>query len=151
MIAFGLWDIFFYAFLRVLIGWPTSLFDWDLLFLLPLPWVGPVLAPVLVALTMIVAGIVLLRQEALGRPVRWKAGHCGAILSGGVTIVVAFCWDFRNSLAGGMPNPFHWSLFAIGLLLGLAAFVHALSLAPCRFCLLFNARKRLQALNRKQS
>src|SRR5262249_30630289 len=51
-IAFGLWDVFFYAFLRVLVGWPASLLDWDLLFLLPVPWVGPVLAPVLVSLGM---------------------------------------------------------------------------------------------------
>ena len=45
-IAFGVWDIFYYVFLRLISGWPRSLFDWDILFLLPLPWWGPVLAPV---------------------------------------------------------------------------------------------------------
>ena len=55
-VAFGVWDIFYYVFLRVIGGWPRSLFDWDILFLLPLPWWGPVLAPVCIALLMIVGG-----------------------------------------------------------------------------------------------
>ena len=46
-VAFGIWDIFYYVFLRAIGDWPRSLFDWDILFLLPLPWWGPVLAPVL--------------------------------------------------------------------------------------------------------
>jgi hypothetical protein len=33
-IAFGIWDIFYYLFLRVMTGWPKSIFDWDILFLL---------------------------------------------------------------------------------------------------------------------
>ena len=55
-IAFGVWDIFYYVFLRLMCGWPKSLFDWDILFLLPLPWWGPVLAPVCIAVLMIVWG-----------------------------------------------------------------------------------------------
>src|SRR5262245_16338661 len=39
-IAFGVWDISYYLFLKVICDWPKSLFDWDLLFLLPLPWWG---------------------------------------------------------------------------------------------------------------
>ena len=45
-VAFGIWDIFYYVFLRFMTGWPRTLLDWDILFLLPLPWWGPVLAPV---------------------------------------------------------------------------------------------------------
>src|SRR5687767_1883921 len=52
-IAFGAWDIFYYVFLRLMTGWPNTLLDWDILFLLPLPWWGPVLAPVSTALVMI--------------------------------------------------------------------------------------------------
>jgi len=47
-IAFGVWDIFYYVFLKMMCDWPHSLLDWDILFLLPLPWWGPVLAPVLI-------------------------------------------------------------------------------------------------------
>ena len=55
-IAFGVWDIFYYVFLKMMCGWPHSLLDWDILFLLPLPWWGPVLAPVLISLLMILWG-----------------------------------------------------------------------------------------------
>ena len=127
VVAFGAWDVFFYVFLRVMTGWPVSLFDWDLLFLLPLPWVGPVLAPVLVALAMIAAGLALLNREASGRPVLLSRGHWSAISTGGLVVIVAFCWDWRNILAGGLPNPFPWPLFAFGLLLGLAGYLHARS------------------------
>jgi hypothetical protein len=36
--AFGVWDIGYYVFLVPLTGWPHSLLDWDILFLIPLPW-----------------------------------------------------------------------------------------------------------------
>ena len=55
-IAFGVWDIFYYVFLKMMCGWPHSLVDWDILFLIPLPWWGPVLAPVLIASLMIAWG-----------------------------------------------------------------------------------------------
>jgi hypothetical protein len=45
--AFAIWDIFYYIALKILIGWPPSLLTWDLLFLIPVAWNGPVLAPVL--------------------------------------------------------------------------------------------------------
>src|SRR6266487_1318640 len=63
LLAFGVWDIFYYAFLKILTGWPHSLLDWDILFLLPLPWWGPVLAPVCIAGLMIVWGTLATRGE----------------------------------------------------------------------------------------
>src|SRR5438034_10595187 len=55
-IAFGIWDICYYLFLKIICDWPKSLFDWDILFLIPLPWWGPVLAPISIALLMILWG-----------------------------------------------------------------------------------------------
>ena len=52
--AFGIWDIFYYVWLRVLIGWPVSVFSWDVLFLIPVPWTAPVLAPVIISLGLVV-------------------------------------------------------------------------------------------------
>ena len=62
-IAFGAWDIFYYVFLRIMTGWPRTLLDWDILFLLPLPWWGPVLAPVSIALVMIVWGTLATQSD----------------------------------------------------------------------------------------
>lgn len=125
MIAFGVWDIFFYVFLKLLIDWPESLLTWDILFLLPVPWVGPVISPVLVAVSMIAAGVAILWREARGRPIRFARFHWAMILGGALIIIAAFCWDWQNTKAGGWPNPFNWPLLIAGEAVGLAGFVHA--------------------------
>ena len=132
MIAFGVSDIFYYVFLRILIGWPpgsivSGLMTWDILFLVPVPWVGPVIAPVLVSLSMILTGGIILRYEATGRPLRFRGLDWVAIFVGGLTVIVAFCWDWRHMAAGGLPHSFNWLLFAIGELIGAAGFLHALA------------------------
>jgi hypothetical protein len=120
-IAFGLWDITFYASLKLMIGWPESLLTWDILFLIPLPWVGPVITPVLVSITLIGCGLVSLFHGGLPA----KPWHWTAMIVGGVVVIVAFIWDFRNTTAGGQPNPFNWPLFLAGEAIALAAFVAA--------------------------
>ncbi len=77
VIAFGIWDITFYGSLKVLLDWPASLFTWDILFLLPVPWVGPVVAPVIVSAAMIAAGFWQLRSEAIGKGAH-LGGHTGS-------------------------------------------------------------------------
>ncbi|MBP6313669.1 MAG: hypothetical protein WAR83_12735 [Flavobacteriales bacterium] len=62
--GFGVWDIFYYVWLKVLLDWPASLTDPDLLFLVPVPWVGPVWAPCVVSLGLISLGIVILRGRS---------------------------------------------------------------------------------------
>lgn len=120
-VAFGLWDIFFYVFLRLMIHWPASLFTWDILFLIPLPWVGPVIAPVMVALAMVVCGLLSLRWGGLAaRPREWLA-----MIAGGLVVILSFVWDYRNTMAGGLPNPFNWPLFFAGLAIALLGFLSA--------------------------
>ncbi len=126
MIAFGVWDIVYYVVLRLLIGWPESLMTWDLLFLVPVPWAGPVLAPVLVSVSMILAGGIILWFEAAGRPLRFRRLDWAVIFVGGLTVIVAFCWDWPQLAAGSWPPPFHWPLFALGEAIGTAGFLHAL-------------------------
>ena len=120
-VVFGLWDIFFYVFLRVMIHWPASLFTWDILFLIPLPWVGPVIAPVIIALTMVVCGLMSLRWGGLtARPREWLA-----MIAGGLVLILSFVWDYRNTTSGGLPNPFHWPLFFAGEAIALIGFLGA--------------------------
>src|SRR6218665_2831025 len=59
-LSFAIWDIFYYVFLYLFLGWPTSLFTWDILFLIPLPWIGPVWAPCLLALLMIIGSLLII-------------------------------------------------------------------------------------------
>jgi hypothetical protein len=125
MIAFGVWDIFFYLWLKVFLNWPAGVMTWDLLFLVPVPWVSPVLAPVLISLTMIGAGVVILWFERRGCPLIVSWADWALMTGGGFTVIVAFCWDYRNIMQGGMPNPFLWPLFLLGLGVGLGTFVAA--------------------------
>jgi hypothetical protein len=117
-IAFGVWDIVFYAGLKLLLDWPASLFTWDILFLIPVAWVGPVAAPVLVSVAMITAGIWCLSREAAGRPLRIGGRNIFGVLLGALVIILSFTLDYRNITAGGMPHPFHWGVFALGLAIG---------------------------------
>jgi len=119
-IAFGVWDISFYLFLKLWIDWPASLLTWDLLFLLPVPWASPVLAPVLVSLTIIGCGLAALYRPVYIRPREWL----GLVL-GGALVILSFTWDFQYLLAGGLPHYFAWWLFLAGELLSLGTFVHA--------------------------
>ena len=130
IIAFGVWDIFYYVFLKVLIDWPSSLWTWDILFLLPAPWVGPVIAPVLIATGMIVAGMGILWRESQGRPIYCSLLDAAAMSIGGLILVTAFCWDFRHTAVGGWPNPFNWPLFSLGAAIAIAGFLHCFRSHP---------------------
>jgi hypothetical protein len=120
-IAFGVWDITFYIFLKLLLDWPASLFTWDILFLIPVPWAGPVLAPVLVSIGMIAAGVHLF----LRGPRRIAGVHWAGIFSGAIVIIIAFAMDYRQLMSGGRPHPFHWWIFALGLGGGLLSYAAA--------------------------
>lgn len=121
LIAFGVWDIFYYVFLALIIGWPKSLFDWDVLFLIPLPWWGPVIAPTIIALLMIIGGTMVTQFSGGLWPSR-RAITIGAI-GIGVALVV-FMQPAILALPGGeealrntLPTSFNWPWFALGCLL----------------------------------
>ncbi len=121
-LAFGVWDLAFYGWLKVLIGWPVSLMTWDLLFLLPVPWTAPVLAPVIVAASLTLGGIVGLRRDPprVGR-LAWML-----LAAGGVILFASFIWDWRYIVTGGMPRGFPWAIFAIGEVVGVTGFLRAI-------------------------
>jgi hypothetical protein len=59
---FGLWDLFYYAFLKIWTGFPGSLLDLDLVFLVPRPWIAPVWSACLVAFVCAASAQVLARK-----------------------------------------------------------------------------------------
>lgn len=121
---FGIWDVLYYVFLKLALGWPGSILEPDLLFLIPVPWVGPVLAPVLVSVVMIAAGALTVWLEAGGTPIRVNRWNLGAEIICGLVIVVSFCLDWRSVVSGGEPRPFAWWLFLLGLVPGTGLFVY---------------------------
>ncbi len=129
VIAFGVWDIAYYGWLKVFLGWPEGLMTWDLLFLVPVPWVAPVLAPVIVAVVMVVCGLVVLYREGQNRPVLAAWWDWFQMTIGGLIVIWAFCGDFRNIMQGGLPETFDWSSFCVGLLCGIIGFLRAISAA----------------------
>lgn len=126
VLCFGVWDLAFYGFLKALLSWPPSLWTWDILFLLPVPWVGPVLAPMVVSLSMIAAGALLLWREHSARPIVMRGVHWVLIIAAGLIVLAAFMADSRNMARGGNPNAFHWGVFWSGEALGIGAFLSAL-------------------------
>lgn len=122
-IAFGVWDIFYYVFLKVITGWPNSLTDWDILFLIPLPWWGPVIAPVLIAALMIIWGT-LATQWEYQRPFRTEWRAWGLNFAGCALALYVFMEDAIRVVGKGegalrimLPVRFDWPLFAVALVL----------------------------------
>jgi hypothetical protein len=131
-VVFGAWDIGYYAWLHVFSGWPPSLGTVDLLFVLPVPWVGPIWSPVVVSAALIGVGLTaafLLRSD---RRLSVKRLHWAAALGGGLLVILSYTLDTRRLFSGGLPGPYPWPLFAIGMLLALSAAVHALRSAGPR-------------------
>lgn len=123
---FGVWDIFYYLWLYLLLGWPPSLLTIDVLFLIPAPWIGPVLAPLLVSLSLIVGALLILSLDRRGAPFAMAGPVRIPAIAGGALVLLAFLIDCRAVLRGGMPPPFRWWLFVAGLGLGWAALLFGL-------------------------
>ena len=123
---FAVWDIFYYVWLKILADWPCSIMDWDILFLIPVVWAGPVLAPVLVSLTLLAFALIILYRWSLARPIRpTPAGWVGFILAA-LAVVVSFCAAGRYITEPGFQAHFCWPLFAAGYISAVALFLKCL-------------------------
>jgi hypothetical protein len=131
-IAFGAWDIFYYVFLRLISGWPRTVLDWDILFLLPLPWWGPVLAPVSIAVLMIVWGTLATQSGDGAIDAGWPSalGWAGIVLALAVFTIDA--WralpDGRHAVLAVLPTTFEWPLFGAALLMIASPALHHVAL-----------------------
>jgi hypothetical protein len=94
--AFGIWDMFYYVFLWVLIGWPQSLLTWDVLFFIPTTWIGPVLAPVINSMTMILLGIIIIIGRDRSRSVPKGYIVWTLLIAGSVIIIVSYTLEYSQ-------------------------------------------------------
>jgi hypothetical protein len=124
VIAFGVWDIFYYAFLKMMCGWPHSLLDWDVLFLLPLPWWGPVLAPILISLLMILWGMFASQFERTHPPALsnwrvWILNFAGVALALYVFMADSITASHHglDAIRSVLPEKFNWPAFGVALVL----------------------------------
>ncbi|NOZ61149.1 MAG: hypothetical protein GXO74_05665 [Calditrichaeota bacterium] len=124
MFLFGVWDIWYYAWLKIFLNWPASLFTWDLLFLIPAPWAGPVLAPVIVSISLIAGALVILMIEDSGFRFSLQKWEWLPFLMIPLFIFISFILDAPLVLRQGIPESYHWELLIAAEILGLLVFLN---------------------------
>ncbi len=142
LLSFGVWDLCYYLFLKIILGWPQSLLTWDILFLIPITWSGPVVAPIIVSLTMIVLAIAIVRADSSDESASLSRSEWSLLVAGALVVVASFVWDMSMFMVGRIhaldlsriseqtlvrlsaayvPQRFNWPLFAVGELIILSA------------------------------
>jgi hypothetical protein len=133
--SFAIWDLFYYIFLKLLIDWPESLMTWDILFMIPTTWVGPVITPVIVSLTMILLAMILVYFNRKTEALKINRIEWGILITGSIILILSWTWDYSAfilehytfkeiwsvpndelyMIAGQyIPRKFYWGLFWIG-------------------------------------
>lgn len=113
--TFGLWDILYYAWLWIMLGWPEHVLAWDVLFLIPAPWIGPCLAPMFIATVMMAAALGIERLRDADRAIRVSAFEWVVTVMGAIGLITLFVLDAGAVIAGAMPRPFPWPAFLVVL------------------------------------
>ena len=126
LIIFAIWDIFYYVWLKVLLDWPASIMDWDILFLIPMAWASPVLAPVLVSFVMLLFAVIILYYDCRMIPVKTSIYDLLAYCLAALVIVISFCIPGSHTMEENYSSYFHWPLFAAGLLFAVVIFLRCL-------------------------
>ena len=121
-LTFSVWDIFYYVWLEVILGWPASLLEWDILFLIPVPWLGPVLVPVIVSASLIGGSLILLSLKARGIHLDFTLLSWMLVVLAGLIVVGTFTYDWRSVTENRLPAPYPWAVFVSVLVLALGVF-----------------------------
>lgn len=119
LMSFAIWDIFYYVFLWLVLDWPQSIMEWDILFLVPVLWVGPVITPILITITMLALSAVLLRRERGMSKLEWSL-----IVVGSLVVILSWTIEFQQysnsvgdvtkAVSTYVPQTFPWIIFFLG-------------------------------------
>lgn len=115
LITFAVWDIFYYIWLKVFLDWPSSLVEWDVLFLIPIPWIGPVIAPALISVELLLAGSMMVIHEGRSPTFRVQRSEALVTLLATCVMLYTFLADTSASLSGAPPEPYNYALLGAGL------------------------------------
>lgn len=121
LLLFGVWDLTYYGVLKLVLGWPDSLTAWDILFLIPLPWVAPVWAPATVAVVFVVAGSYLFWTP--DRPRLYRRMDVAVLFASAAMVLAAFLVEWKVVVDKQVPQSFPVWLFWGGVLGGTLWFV----------------------------
>ena len=138
LLAFGVWDISYYAGLKLWLGWPPSFLTWDVLFLIPIVWTSPVAAPIICSTLMICCGSAVLWVGRKAGPVLLSFPEFLSLALGVLLVLVSFLWNYlglvvthiltfgalgahstymlQQKIAEFVPTQFPWFLFTPGVL-----------------------------------
>jgi hypothetical protein len=147
LFSFAIWDVCYYAFLKIILNWPASLMTWDILFLIPSTWTGPVLAPILLSITMIAFSLIIIRFTNIHGHIKISSTEWTFLILGSIILMVVFCWDYSSFILQNIstsdmfdytpnsklmslvlayiPKHFSWIWFSFGfftLIIGIALF-----------------------------
>jgi hypothetical protein len=142
ILCFAIWDLFYYVFLKIFLDWPESLFTWDILFLIPVPWVGPVITPCIISLTMILLAGAIIHFHVRGNNTKLHWKEWSLFIAGSIITIYSFILDYLNYIkanpASGanneilsdmlhyVPATFNWPVFLTGeavILSGIVLFI----------------------------
>ncbi len=143
LFTFGIWDITYYVALKIFLNWPESLLTWDILFLIPVTWIGPVLAPVICSITMILFSLLILIPESKNQYTKIRPTSWGLTIIGSLIIFISFIYDytglmisegyftkggpslldpgFTDAITSYNPEKFRWWIFITGEILIISA------------------------------
>lgn len=123
MFLFGVWDIVYYIVLKIFLGWPDSLATWDILFLLPFPWVGPVWAPVVVSIALISVSILVLTHHEKSGPLSIPNWAWVVEIVCGIVIIISFLIPGQAVIHETVPTHYPWYLFWSAYLTAITVFL----------------------------
>jgi hypothetical protein len=101
--SFAVWDIFYYVFLKLLLDWPSSVFTWDILFLIPTVWIGPVLAPLILSATMILLSLSVLYYGQLNERIFISPVEWALLVTGSLVVIFSFTYDYASFVLERYP------------------------------------------------
>ncbi|MEA3316695.1 MAG: hypothetical protein U9R54_01935, partial [Bacteroidota bacterium] len=134
--SFAIWDIVYYIFLKLILNWPESFFSWDILFLLPVTWTGPVISPIVISLIMILLALVINKfNKKKHFSLIINKYECLLLIGGAFVVFLSFIWDYSKYLISNfneiksvsftdklfnlsvkyIPQKFNWILFFVGV------------------------------------